>query len=152
MEHLNEAIAVLTIITMACSLPFIKPAYQLWRDSRQDRLMALINKANESLIKTYKLQHQAVEDELQAIKKSQIADLHDKINREGNKLIGQGAITIDQLNNFDYLYNAYRNLGGNGTGEVIANQVHNLPIKDTAGKSFVETAEELHKQREAEND
>lgn len=143
---------VVTLIGMICGLPFIKPAYQLWRNSRQDRLMALIDKANEPLITTYKSQHQAVEDELQAIKKSQIADLHDKINREGNKLIGQGAITIDQLNNFDYLYNAYRNLGGNGTGEVIAMQVHNLPIKDTAGKSFVETAEELHKKREEQND
>lgn len=55
---------------------------------------------------------------------------HDRIVYLGTKFIERGYITHDELENlYDYLYEPYKNLGGNGTAERVMNEVLKLPIK-----------------------
>lgn len=57
---------------------------------------------------------------------------HHEILEVGQNYINRGWVTIQELDDFNhYLYIPYRKLGGNGTGELIANKVNSLPIRDT---------------------
>lgn len=107
-----------------------------------------MQKVNEPLIEAYKQQLALIKDEIETVKKSQVADLHDKIYREGDKLLEQGYLTVDQMDNFVHLFNAYSMLGGNGTGEAMYNRVIQLPITSTNGKSLVDEAIEIHERKE----
>lgn len=107
-----------------------------------------MQKVNEPLIEAYKQQLALIKDEIETVKKSQVADLHDKIYREGDKLLEQGHITVDQMDNFVHLFKAYAMLGGNGTGEAMYNRVIQLPITSTNGKSLVDEAKEIHERKE----
>lgn len=79
------------------------------------------------------------------IAKAQIASLHDRVYEEGERLIKQGWVTIDELNNFQYLFDAYQGLGGNGTGEVIYTHVSKLEVVD-GNTAYVREAEAKHKE------
>ena len=52
-----------------------------------------------------------------------IAMLHDKIYKQCSDFLEQGWISVDDLENLDYLWRGYRGLGGNGTGEVLYKKV-----------------------------
>ena len=55
---------------------------------------------------------------------------HHEILEDGQKLIDKGFVTIQELDDFNhYLYEPYKALGGNGTGEEVAKKVNSLPIK-----------------------
>lgn len=55
---------------------------------------------------------------------------HHEILEDGQKLINKGFVTIQELDDFNhYLYEPYKALGGNGTGEEVAKKVNSLPIK-----------------------
>lgn len=55
---------------------------------------------------------------------------HHEILEDGQKLISKGFVTIQELDDFNhYLYEPYKALGGNGTGEEVAKKVNSLPIK-----------------------
>lgn len=58
-----------------------------------------------------------------------VALLHDKLYQAGADYIPKGEITLDELKNIEYLYEAYHNLGGNGTGTEIFNRIKSLKIK-----------------------
>lgn len=58
-----------------------------------------------------------------------IAILHNKIYTLGKQYIEREYVTIEDLKDFEYLYNAYHALGGNGTGTEIYERVKNLPIR-----------------------
>ena len=58
-----------------------------------------------------------------------IAILHNKIYTLGKQYIEREYVTIEDLKDFEYLYNAYHALGGNGTGTEIYEKVKNLPIR-----------------------
>ncbi|MBU7556816.1 hypothetical protein AB5N10_02285 [Weissella paramesenteroides] len=123
----------------------------LWRwytGYKQNQLTQSMQKVNEPLIEAYKQQLALIKDEIETVKKSQVADLHDKIYREGDKLLEQGYLTVDQMDNFVHLFNAYSMLGGNGTGEAMYNRVIQLPITSTNGKSLVDEAIEIHERKE----
>lgn len=107
-----------------------------------------MQQVNEPLIEAYKQQLALIKQEIEAVKKSQVADLHDKIYREGNKLLSQGHITVDQMDNFVHLFKAYSMLGGNGTGEAMYNRVMQLPITFTNDKTLVDEAKEIHERKE----
>lgn len=67
-------------------------------------------------------------------KKSAIARLlmglaHDKISAQGMAYIEQGHISKDEYEAFDkYLYQPYKELGGNGLADKIKEEVDNLPL------------------------
>lgn len=77
--------------------------------------------------------------------KGQIATLHDRVYAEGERLLQRGWVTIDELNNFQYLFDAYQDLGGNGTGEVIYTHVSQLEVVD-GNTAYVREAEARHKE------
>lgn len=68
-----------------------------------------------------------VNDELKLLKHANLAMLHNKIYVQCAKHIEEGFISISDLDDLDYLFTAYKNLGGNGTGETLYNKVKALP-------------------------
>jgi len=62
-----------------------------------------------------------------------VALLHDKIYQQCSFFIGQGWVSVDDLENLEYLWRGYHNLGGNGTGEILYNKVKDLPNKKMEG-------------------
>ncbi|MGX6991756.1 hypothetical protein [Pseudolactococcus reticulitermitis] len=64
------------------------------------------------------------------LKDSQLAILHNKIYTNCGEFLEAGYISIDDLDDLNYLFNAYKSLGGNGTGETLYNKVVALPNKN----------------------
>lgn len=56
-----------------------------------------------------------------------ISILHDKIYGRCTQALLDGWISVDDLENLDYLWRGYHKLGGNGTGETIYKKVKALP-------------------------
>lgn len=56
--------------------------------------------------------------------------LHDKIYDNCIKYIDRGYVTVDELENLNYIYEPYRALGGNGTGESLYKEVQSLPKRN----------------------
>lgn len=67
---------------------------------------------------------------------------HDKIYKLTDEYIDRGWVTLDELDNLEYLYTAYRALGGNGTGEKRYNRVQALPVK-TGQSDFITSRDEV---------
>ena len=63
------------------------------------------------------------------IKKGVLTILHNKIYTLGKHYIEQKDISIEDLKDFECLYEAYHALGGNGTGTEIYERVKSLPIR-----------------------
>ena len=63
------------------------------------------------------------------IKEGVLAILHNKIYNLGKQYIDRESISLEDMKDFEYLYEAYHNLGGNGTGTEIYERVKNLPIR-----------------------
>lgn len=62
------------------------------------------------------------------LKEGMIAILHDRLYQLCTKFIEKGEITVDELENLEYLYKSYSNLGGNGTGTALFNRCKDLKI------------------------
>lgn len=62
------------------------------------------------------------------IKDGVLAILHNKIYTLGKQHIANKCISVEDLDDFDHLYNAYHALGGNGTGTEIYSRVQKLEI------------------------
>lgn len=50
------------------------------------------------------------------LKEGMLAILHDRLYLLCTEYIDKGYIAVDELENLEYLYKSYHNLGGNGTG------------------------------------
>lgn len=57
-----------------------------------------------------------------------IALQHDRLYRLTEEYIERGYVTLDELDNLEYIYTSYKALGGNGSGERRYNLVQKLPI------------------------
>ena len=64
-----------------------------------------------------------------AIKNGVLALAHDRLFQACKHFIGKGTVGLDELRNIEYLYNAYHDLGGNGTGTELYTRVKNLPLE-----------------------
>ena len=53
---------------------------------------------------------------------------HDSFHRQCRELLAQESITEDDLENLNYLYDAYKSLGLNGTGEELYKRCLKKPI------------------------
>lgn len=69
------------------------------------------------------------ETRFRSLEAANIAILHNEIYKQCTSFIEQGVVTVDDLDNLEYLWNGYHCLGGNGTGELLYNRVRTLPIK-----------------------
>lgn len=63
------------------------------------------------------------------IKNGMVAILHNLVYTQGMAYIRDGKIAMSDMKDYEYLYDAYNALGGNGTGTEIYNRVKNLPIR-----------------------
>lgn len=157
MKDINQYLTEIDTIVGIIGTVSVWPIFKLirgWLQRRQHsktkRLAMAISEANKPIIKSYEREHAAVIKDIEIVKQSLIASLHDRIYDEGNRLLNQGYATIDEVNNFNYLYEAYHErLGGNGTGEVINIHVRELPIRD-GNTAYVKEASELHKERKSQ--
>lgn len=70
------------------------------------------------------------EAETKALKNGVLAMLHDRMWQAGRFYLNNGSISMEELNNFDGLYEAYHALGGNGTGTEIYHRIHQMKIKN----------------------
>lgn len=59
--------------------------------------------------------------------KAVLALLHDKLYYLCEKHINAGYITVDEFDNLTYLYEPYKEMGGNGTCEQLYNDCKKLP-------------------------
>ena len=67
--------------------------------------------------------------EYDLIKDGMVAILHNMVYTQGKKYIDKDQISMDEMKDFEYLYSAYHNLGGNGTGTEIYERVCKLNLK-----------------------
>lgn len=83
-------------------------------------------------VKIYKMIRKSREETERRFKNLECANLamlHDKIYGLCSGFIEQGWVSIDDLENLDYLWRGYSGLGGNGTGETLYKKVKELPNK-----------------------
>lgn len=72
-------------------------------------------------------------------KKASLATLHSQLYDKGGLYIVRGSITLSELDDLEYTWQAYIGLGGNGTGEKIYQKCRELPISDyVPNKAFKE--------------
>lgn len=57
--------------------------------------------------------------------------LHNEIYILCKRYILRGYVMVEELNNLEYLYNPYIELGGNGTAKRLMEEVYKLPLKET---------------------
>lgn len=74
-------------------------------------------------------QKEIVNNRLKAVEFANLAILHNKIYRQCAEHLGVGYVSIDDLDDLEYLFRAYKSLGGNGTGEQLYKKVCDLPNK-----------------------
>ncbi len=60
------------------------------------------------------------------VRNALLALLHDRVYFECEKAIKAGHISIEDFKNISYLYEPYRELGGNGTGKMLYEAVQKL--------------------------
>ena len=64
-----------------------------------------------------------------AEKAALVALLHDRIYDLSQQYITRGFVTVEEYDNLNYLWEPYSDLGGNGTGKKLFEQVGKLDIK-----------------------
>ena len=111
LEHFLRANAAVMSVTGVSVYGFLKMKY---------------NKMKEDKV--------SVDTRLSNLEKANLAMLHNKIYVQCANHLQEGFISIADLDDLDYLFNAYKKLGGNGTGETLYNKVKALPnIKTKEG-------------------
>ena len=63
-----------------------------------------------------------------ALERAVLAILHDKIYERAERYIMRNGITLDEFDNLKYLYEPYKELGGNGTGKELFDRCSKLPM------------------------
>ena len=65
------------------------------------------------------------------LKEGMLAILHDRLYQLCTMYINRGSIAVDELENLEYMYKSYHNLGGNGTGTSLFERCKSLKIVNT---------------------
>lgn len=83
------------------------------------------------------------------LRDASLATLHSQLYEKGGRYIRRGNITISELDDLEYTWNAYHGLKGNGTGEKIYKKCRELPIADYQVNSDWQEVEDVAKEHEA---
>ncbi len=67
--------------------------------------------------------------EQKLLREAVLAILHDRLYSLARYYLSQGWMTIQDLDNLEYIYKAYHALGGNGTGSDLFTRCKALPIR-----------------------
>ncbi|MGK4144531.1 hypothetical protein AB0X56_04490 [Weissella paramesenteroides] len=149
-QRLTEISVIVGILGAISALPIFKSIgnwSQRRRKHKADRLTEAIAKATRPLIESYHREHQEIMDKLADQDETSISLLHDRVYIDGQKMLDKGETSIDEIDNFIHLYQRYRKLGGNGTGEAMNRRVMDLPLKHETN-TLVQEADRIHKERE----
>src|SRR5699024_4777399 len=88
-------------------------------DAKQDKRISKLEKHNLDI----------VEPRGQNLVDAQIAGLHNQIWTKSERYITRGYLNFGELDNFEMMYHAYKNLGENHTGDTLYKKVKILDIK-----------------------
>lgn len=69
-------------------------------------------------------------EDLTTVKQALSHLLLSQINHHAGQYLQQGYLSMEQLEEFNDLYNTYKALGGNGYAEILKAQVTALPLKN----------------------
>ena len=83
------------------------------------------------------------------LKSASLATLHSQLYEKGGRYIKRGEITLSELDDLEYTWNAYHSLKGNGTGEKIYQKCRELPIADYQSNSDWQEVEDIAAEHEA---
>lgn len=83
------------------------------------------------------------------LKNASLATLHSQLYEKGGRYIVRGAITLSELDDLEYTWQAYKCLGGNGTGEKIYQKCRELPISDYVPNKAFKEVEDVAAEHEA---
>ncbi|MGX7196716.1 hypothetical protein [Enterococcus olivae] len=97
---------------------------------REIRELKKVNAEQDQRLTKVEEYQMMAEDRSQDIMKAEKASLHNQIWNKADEYIKRGYITVGELNNFDYLFQAYKSLGGNGTGDTLHRKICNLDVRD----------------------
>lgn len=67
----------------------------------------------------------------QGLIQAQKASLHNQLWNKSEVYLKRGWIDVGELSNFEIMYHAYKDIGGNHTGDTLHDKVKDLPVKDT---------------------
>ncbi|MDC4184569.1 hypothetical protein MK904_00465 [Loigolactobacillus coryniformis] len=95
----------------------------LWRGFK----LVKIKIDTDKLTRDHKLTDLKSSDTL--LKAGVVSMLHHEIYSVCNHHLLKGYITMEDLDDLEYLYSSYHNLGGNGTGKMLYNRVKELEIR-----------------------
>lgn len=93
------------------------------------RLVRVIKNKNEQRSQAIKAKDEQINTRLNSLEKANLAMLHNKVYTQCQTHLDNEFISLEDLDDLDYLFSAYKHLGGNGTGETIYNKVKELPNK-----------------------
>ena len=74
-------------------------------------------------------------EQVDSLRKALLGVMHTMIFSLGNDYVARGEITLDQYDNFMVLYKPYADLGGNGTGKKLKEEVDKCKIIDNHSSS-----------------
>lgn len=106
------------------------------------RLFNIVYNLVNKKAKHEKEEREEMKQKLNMLELSMKSMAHDKIYKLTEEYINRGWVTLDELDNLNYLYTSYTALGGNGRGEKRYALVQALPVKK-AGIQLVNSKEEL---------
>lgn len=70
------------------------------------------------------------ENKINILKQGHVALLHNSLFKTASDYLIRGYITVSELDNLTYLYDAYHELGGNGTGDLLMRKIAQLEIRE----------------------
>lgn len=80
-------------------------------------------------------ENQVSQEMVDSLRKALLGVMHTMIFSLGNEYVARGELTLDEYDNFKVLYDPYAELGGNGTGKKLMQEIDKLKITDELGSS-----------------
>ncbi|MEG2018545.1 MAG: hypothetical protein RR128_08820 [Clostridium sp.] len=102
---------------------------QYWLETLFATIVSGLTLAMKHLYKKVSTEKAAESLEQKMIKEGVLAILHDRLFQACQFYIQRNYITVNDLDNLEYLYTSYHNLGGNGTGTELYSRCKMLPLK-----------------------
>lgn len=102
----------------------VKEVAQYYKNKRlrEEQTFVQLKKTDKQLNVKINTNHELLKCSLKSL-------LHHELYSSCNVYIQRGYITVAERDDLGYLYEAYKNVGGNGTGEIIYKQAVSLPLK-----------------------
>ncbi|MFB8448989.1 hypothetical protein ACFC3Z_07835 [Enterococcus thailandicus] len=136
MHHIQEFIALNGVLKATLDVGFFGLigsgfglAWKVFKSvKKKDELLESVAK-NQQEMKEHLIK---LDDEGQKRQKANIASLHDRIYSIYEEILSRvpAQVTMKELTNLEYLWEAYSGLGGNGTGKRMYQRICELPITE----------------------